>query len=239
MRRDPIIAGAVALTVTAFAGSFTHVQHVVSTHGQHGWISYAIAAMPEVSVLLAVLKVRRARGTGEAVGWAWLVGVTSAVFTLSANLATAQHDVWGWVVAGWPAIASVGAAGMIHVADGAEPAPDEPQAPPMALPAPLLPVTTPTPAPEPEWAPEPARVPAAAETRRDTVSIVSDDVPTRRSRRTDQEWWDALDEAVRTGRLDADPDRVTADRIREALGCGLPRARAMRDQIRAERGAVR
>ena len=123
-RRDPLAAAAVALAVVAFAGSFTHVQEVVSGHGQTGWLSWAIAAMPEVSVLLAVLKVRRARTSGEATGWAWITGVTAAGFTVSANLATAEHSGWGYVAAAWPAWASIGAAGLIEMGGGRpEPAP--------------------------------------------------------------------------------------------------------------------
>jgi len=119
-RRDPLAVAAVALAAVAFAGSFDHVQATVNAHGQRGWLSYAIASMPEVSVALAVLKVRRARGTGEATGWAWLVGVSAAAFTVSANLATAEHSAWGYVVAAWPAWASIGAFGLIEVGGPAQ-----------------------------------------------------------------------------------------------------------------------
>ncbi|WP_158221179.1 DUF2637 domain-containing protein [Kineosporia sp. R_H_3] len=93
--RDPLAVAAVLLAVTAFAGSFDHVRTVVADHGQTGWLSWAIAAMPEVSVVLAVLKVRRARSTGEPVAWAWVVGGSAAAFTLAANIATAEPSPWG------------------------------------------------------------------------------------------------------------------------------------------------
>lgn len=113
--RDPLAVAAVLLAVTAFAGSFDHVRTVVADHGQTGWLSWAIAAMPEVSVMLAVLKVRRARSTGEPVAWAWVVGGSAAAFTLAANIATAEPSPWGVVVAAWPAWASISAAGLLEV----------------------------------------------------------------------------------------------------------------------------
>lgn len=114
-RRDPLTAAAVALAVVAFAGSFDHVRTVVAAHGQPGWLSWVIAAMPEVSVALSVLKVRRSRSTGEATAWAWVVGGSAAAFTVAANLATAEPSPWGYVVAAWPAWASISAAGLIEL----------------------------------------------------------------------------------------------------------------------------
>ena len=111
-RRDPLAATALVLAFVAFAGSFAHVRATVDQHGQHGWISWAIASMPEVMVVLAILKVRRRRGDV----WAWLVGGSAAGFTLAANLAQAEMSPWGLLVAGWPAWAAVGAAGMIEMA---------------------------------------------------------------------------------------------------------------------------
>lgn len=113
-RRDLLAVAAVVLAAVAFAGSFSHVRSVVAENGQDGWLSWAIAAMPEVSVLLSILKVRRARTTGEPTTWAWIVGGSAAAFTVAANLATATPTLWGYVVAVWPAWASIGAAGMLE-----------------------------------------------------------------------------------------------------------------------------
>jgi hypothetical protein len=113
-RRDPIAVVAAVLAAAAFAGSFTHVHAVVAGHGQTGWIGYAIAGMPEVTVALVVLKVSRARRTHEPVTWAWTVGTTAACFTVAANLADAEHSVWGYVAAGWPAWSSISALGLMH-----------------------------------------------------------------------------------------------------------------------------
>ncbi|WP_158220331.1 DUF2637 domain-containing protein [Kineosporia sp. A_224] len=114
-RKDPLTVAAVILAVVAFVGSFDHVRTVVATHGQPGWLAWAIALMPEVSVTLAVLKIRRAKRTGEPTAWAWVVGGSAAVFTLAANLATAEATTWGYVVAAWPAWASISAAGLIEM----------------------------------------------------------------------------------------------------------------------------
>ena len=111
-KRDPLALAALGLAGVAFAGSLTHVQATVAAHGQDGWLSWAIALMPEVMVGLSILKVRRR--TGDL--WAWLVGVSAVGFTVAANLAQAEFSVWGWVAAGWPAWAAVAAAGMIELA---------------------------------------------------------------------------------------------------------------------------
>ena len=113
-RRDPLAVAAAVLAVLAFAGSYQHTHEVVSEHGQTGWIGWATAAMPEAMVGLVVLKISRARGTGEATAWAWLVGTSAVAFTVAANLATAERSWWGLVAAGWPAWASISALGLVH-----------------------------------------------------------------------------------------------------------------------------
>jgi hypothetical protein len=112
--RDPFAISAGALAAVAFAGSFDHTRATVLEHGQTGWIATATALMPEASVLLSVLRIRRG-GTTPQLRWAWLVLVASAGFTILANLAQAEPSVWGYVVAGWPAWAAIGAAGFIEM----------------------------------------------------------------------------------------------------------------------------
>jgi len=112
--RDPFALSAGALAAVAFAGSFDHTRATVLEHGQTGWIATATALMPEASVLLSVLRIRRG-GTTPQLRWAWLVLVASAGFTILANLAQAEPSVWGYVVAGWPAWAAIGAAGFIEM----------------------------------------------------------------------------------------------------------------------------
>lgn len=115
---DPLATGAVLLAAVAFAGSFTHVQATVAEHGQEGWLSWAIALMPEVMVWLAVLRIRVAHRDP----WSWVTLVSAGGFTVAANLAQAEPSAWGWLVAGWPAWAAISSAGMLKMG-GAQAAP--------------------------------------------------------------------------------------------------------------------
>jgi hypothetical protein len=117
--RDPFAVAAGALAAVAFAGSFEHTRSTIVEHGQTGWIATATALMPEASVLLGVLRIRRG-GRPAQVRWAWLVLVASAAFTIAANLAQAEPSLWGYVVAGWPAWAAIGAAGFIEMSGGGD-----------------------------------------------------------------------------------------------------------------------
>jgi len=105
-QRDPLTLGvSVLLVVVAFAGSFTHVRETVQAHGQTGWLAWAIAGMPELTVALAMRKIMMGdRGTAV-----WITGGSAGLFTLAANLAGAEHSAWGFVAAGWPAWSAVGA----------------------------------------------------------------------------------------------------------------------------------
>lgn len=105
LRRDPRTWAALILAVVAFAGSFDHVRQTVSDHGQVGWLSWAIAAMPELMVLLTVYSVKQRQATA----WTWVTGGSAVLFTLAANLAQAEPSPWGYVAAGWPAWAAVSA----------------------------------------------------------------------------------------------------------------------------------
>lgn len=151
-RRDPLAVAAVVLAVVAFAGSFTHVRETVEQHGQAGWLSFAIAAMPELSVLLAVVKVRR---DGVRQPWAWIVGGTAAAFTVAANLAQAEPSVWGLVVAGWPAWAALSAAGLIEIGRPMAAEQPVPVAPVLAEPVTDTPVAVVEPMPAPDSAEPP------------------------------------------------------------------------------------
>lgn len=114
LSRDPFAIAAVGLACVAFAGSFDHTLATVQDHGQAGWVAVATALMPEVSVALSVLRIRKG-GRRAQVQWAWLVLVSSALFTVWANLEQAQPTVGGMIVGGWPAWAAIGAAGFIEM----------------------------------------------------------------------------------------------------------------------------
>jgi hypothetical protein len=104
--RDPFtLALAFGLMAAAFAGSYTHVVHAVSDWGQEGWMSYAIAAMPEVTVIIGMRKVLT--GTMTSIMWVFLV--SAGLFTLAGNLNSSQHSIGGVIAAAWPAWSAVGA----------------------------------------------------------------------------------------------------------------------------------
>ena len=112
--KDPFAAGAAVLTAVAFAGSFTHTRETVAQYGQTGWMATATALMPEGMVALGVLKIRRG-GDRRELTWAWTVLVVAVAFTVWANLEQAAPGVRGWVVGGFPALAAIGAAGMLKL----------------------------------------------------------------------------------------------------------------------------
>jgi hypothetical protein len=105
---DPLTWGAVVLTAAAFAGSYTHTQTTVATNGVTGWMSWVTAGMPELMVLLAVVSLKRGRRDA----WTLTTLGTASAFTIAANLAQAEHSAWGYVVAGWPALAAILSTGM-------------------------------------------------------------------------------------------------------------------------------
>ena len=110
----------------AFAGSFTHVRATVAEHGQGGWISWAIAAMPEITVALCVVKVRRGQGDVAV----WSIGASAVAFTLAANLAQAEPSIWGLVAAGWPAWAALTSVRLIDLSPVRVQTVNRPVAPP-------------------------------------------------------------------------------------------------------------
>ena len=108
--RDPLAIGTELLALVAYSCSYMHVQETVAESGQAFAASWFIAAMPEISTLLCILKIRR---DGVKQLWPWIVGGTAAAFTISANLYQAEVSAWGWIVAGWPAWAALGAMAML------------------------------------------------------------------------------------------------------------------------------
>lgn len=94
-----------ALMGTAFAGSYLHVVTAVQSWGQTGWIAYAIAAMPEVTVMIGMRRVM----TRSMTPVTWIFLGSAGAFTLGGNLHAAQHTIGGVVAAGWPAWSAVGA----------------------------------------------------------------------------------------------------------------------------------
>ena len=113
---DAVVANGTAgvLGVAAFAVSFTHVRDTAAVAGQGGWVATAIAVSVELMALAAVTEIRRRGRRGQRAAWPWCVLVLGVAMSLSANLATAQDTAWGYVMAGWPAVAFLSVALMVE-----------------------------------------------------------------------------------------------------------------------------
>ncbi|MEV0668270.1 DUF2637 domain-containing protein [Actinomadura luteofluorescens] len=121
MRR---LAGAVAdsgpvvvLAGIAAAGSFTHIRHTATEHGQGGWMAWAIAVCIDLTCVMAAGERQRDKGTGRETGrlsWPTVVLVGGILLSLAANLAQADPSVWGWITAGTPAGAFLVAVSMLE-----------------------------------------------------------------------------------------------------------------------------
>jgi len=96
---------AYALVIAAFGGSYAHVVETVREKGQTGVMSYLIAAMPEVTTYLALVKLSRDRRSWAA----WLILASSVAFSLAANLAQSGAGLGAHIVAAWPAYSAIAA----------------------------------------------------------------------------------------------------------------------------------
>jgi hypothetical protein len=106
---------AVGLAAVAFAGSYLHVATFAAAKGQHLVLALVIAAMPEVSVAVCILRLRSGCTLWQGV-WAGVVLASSVAFTVRANLGvTIPSDPAAIMVAVWPAWAAIGAAGLVEM----------------------------------------------------------------------------------------------------------------------------
>lgn len=91
------------LALIAFGGSFDHWVHLASSHGQAGILAPAIAVSVDLGVYMAARERQRdARIGRKRKGWAsWptLVMCAGIALTLAGNVAGAQIDAWGFIVA--------------------------------------------------------------------------------------------------------------------------------------------
>src|SRR5262245_13483323 len=118
------LAGAVAdtgpvliLAVIAAAGSFTHIRQTAADHGQHGWMSWAVAVCIDLTCVMAARerqRDKRTRRTGRALSWPTSVLCGGIMLSLAANLARAEPTVWGWLSAATPAGAFLVAVSMLE-----------------------------------------------------------------------------------------------------------------------------
>lgn len=98
----------------AAAASFTHIRDLAAAHQQDGWVAWAIAISLELVVAMAALEILRDSRVGHRSIAPWLVLLTGAGLVPATNLASAEPAPWGWVLAGWPPVASMAATKIVR-----------------------------------------------------------------------------------------------------------------------------
>ncbi|NJP26786.1 DUF2637 domain-containing protein [Microbispora sp. SCL1-1] len=106
------------LAAIAGAGSFTHIRDTATTHGQTGWMSWAVAVCVDLTCVMAARERQRDKKTGRQhngwVSWPTLVLAGGIVLSLAANLHKAEPTMWGWLTAATPAGAFLIAVSMLE-----------------------------------------------------------------------------------------------------------------------------
>jgi Protein of unknown function (DUF2637) len=117
-----LLAAADALPVTvlaviAGAGSFTHIRDTAAQHGQTGPMSWAVAVCVDLTCVMAARERQRDKQHGTVtrrLSWPTVVLAGGILLSLAANLAQAQPDAWGRIVAAVPPGAFLVAVSMIE-----------------------------------------------------------------------------------------------------------------------------
>jgi hypothetical protein len=117
-----LLAAADALPVTvlaaiAGAGSFTHIRDTAAQHGQTGPMSWAVAVCVDLTCVMAARERQRDKQHGTVtrrLSWPTVVLAGGILLSLAANLAQAQPDAWGRIVAAVPPAAFLVAVSMIE-----------------------------------------------------------------------------------------------------------------------------
>jgi hypothetical protein len=117
-----LLAAADALPVTvlaviAGAGSFTHIRDTAAQHGQPGPMSWAVAVCIDLTCVMAARERQRDKQHGSPtrrLSWPTCVLAGGILLSLAANLAQAQPDAWGRIVAAVPSAAFLVAVSMIE-----------------------------------------------------------------------------------------------------------------------------
>jgi hypothetical protein len=119
-RRLLAVADALPVTVLAViagAGSFTHIRDTAAQHGQTGPMSWAVAVCIDLTCVMAARERQRDKRPGittRRISWPTVVLAGGVLLSLAANLAQAQPDAWGQIVAAVPSVAFLVAVSMIE-----------------------------------------------------------------------------------------------------------------------------
>jgi hypothetical protein len=119
-RRLLAVADALPVTVLAViagAASFTHIRDTAAQHGQTGPMSWAVAVSIDLTCVIAARERQRDKRLGITARWlSWptVVLAGGVLLSLAANLAQAQPDAWGRIVAAVPSVAFLVAVSMIE-----------------------------------------------------------------------------------------------------------------------------
>jgi hypothetical protein len=94
----------------AFAGSYGHSTALAERYGQTGWKALATAGCVDLLCVIGAEERQRDKRIGRErrfgfATWPTVVLFFGIIATLAANVATAQPSPWGFIVAGWPALA--------------------------------------------------------------------------------------------------------------------------------------
>ncbi|MBB5629511.1 DUF2637 domain-containing protein [Sphaerisporangium krabiense] len=130
----------------AAVGSFDHISKLAAKHGQTEWRAWAVAVCIDLMCVMAAREIQRDKRTGRLrrglLSWPSLVLTGGIVLTLAANLAEADRNPWGWILAATPAGAFLIAMSMLERRAGHTPAPAESPAAVAVLDAELVPDRT-------------------------------------------------------------------------------------------------
>jgi hypothetical protein len=114
------VADALPVTVLAAiagAGSFTHIRDTAAQHGQTGPMSWAVAVSIDLTCVIAARERQRDKRQGitaRRLSWPAVVLAGGVLLSLAANVAQAQPDAWGRIVAAVPSVAFLVAVSMIE-----------------------------------------------------------------------------------------------------------------------------
>jgi hypothetical protein len=98
-RLSPLVVGTAVIACVAFAGSTSHVLRLAEANGQGGWLAWTIAGTVEALAVLSAMEIRHRVRHGMPRKAPTLVMVSTVLFLLAANVATASTTPWGYALA--------------------------------------------------------------------------------------------------------------------------------------------